>query len=760
MPKANLTIEGTTPVDADARYDARYDGKGDLWVNPKDPIYGAVGDGSANDTAEVQAALTDLPNFTGYTGGARMYLPPGDFLVDASLSWPAGLTDVRIEGAGKHVTWFTIADGANVPIFDISTQERFVFRNIGFRTLTPTSHASSPPLLKFTRGYLGLFEAVAFWKPSGVAVYYEGQTVTGQALIGDVPTWRDCFFATGGTGTNHLLHLHNVNNYTVETSDFENTGTGKAAIFDEGLGLHQWHQGLIRANHFENNPSSSGSGYGIFLKRAWGVSIRDNWFDDSHVYLDEESSNNWVQHNEFAGNGQIVDAGWDNHIGPNDGRVYNPKPGIVSVFFPSSHTSDPDESSRTASQFWTGATYNGGTGSIAKDFYRALTPTIEAHAGRIPLRVSPNGANGYSARQDIVVAPGDTYWLDAYFFPEGNPGAVRILLQDAAGPTTFYDSGALSRTYANDVTEYRPFRHQAVVRIPSGVTSCRVLIASENVNIVWVERIRLVKTAIVNGGMEAPTGYAYAGGVASGWTGSGTGAPSQEATIVKSGSAAQEIACDAGEAYWVSQSPTIDSNRFYYLQAWMRVDTGLATRAQIGWGTDLTSTIASQFILSQQETSVWRAVTKVFRPNSLASLIFGVTSDATLPATAYFDNVILLPLKEAVAEKDKTSPNIDLSGAAVSHAVIFPTIDMRLRAATIGYTEASSADAGVAVRVGTYANNTYFASATSAVSQAQGTQTAMTLTKTDIRAGTPIVVSCAGGKTGAGELQVSLEYDA
>lgn len=77
--------------------------------------YGAVGDGVANDTAAIQAALTYagsliIPDtlFPGYgyevKGGATVYLPAGNYKTTASLVIPR---NVSVVGAGKYSTLIT-----------------------------------------------------------------------------------------------------------------------------------------------------------------------------------------------------------------------------------------------------------------------------------------------------------------------------------------------------------------------------------------------------------------------------------------------------------------------------------------------------------------------------------------------------------------------------------------------------------------------------------------------------------------------------
>jgi hypothetical protein len=68
--------------------------QGRLMVSVKDAAYGAIGDGVANDTAAIQAALTAVAN----AGGGMVYLPPGTYRITAGLLTASKVTLV---GAGQ-----------------------------------------------------------------------------------------------------------------------------------------------------------------------------------------------------------------------------------------------------------------------------------------------------------------------------------------------------------------------------------------------------------------------------------------------------------------------------------------------------------------------------------------------------------------------------------------------------------------------------------------------------------------------------------
>jgi len=62
-------------------------------VSVKD--FGAIGDGSTDDTAKIQAAI----NYLGSLRGGELYFPPGRYKISAQLT--VGFSDIRLIGAGR-----------------------------------------------------------------------------------------------------------------------------------------------------------------------------------------------------------------------------------------------------------------------------------------------------------------------------------------------------------------------------------------------------------------------------------------------------------------------------------------------------------------------------------------------------------------------------------------------------------------------------------------------------------------------------------
>jgi len=104
---------------------------------------------------------------------------------------------------------------------------------------------------------------------------------------------------------------------------------------------------------------------------------------------------------------------------------------------------------------------------------------------------------------------------------------------------------------------------------------------------------------------------------------------------------------------------------------------------------------------------------------------------------------------------------IDLSGAGETVIVFIADRAYTLTAVYLAYTELSSADAGINIKVGKLIVGTddddYFVAAVATeVSKEAGYRKALTLLQTAIAEGDIITINSAGGKTGTGEVVLQL----
>jgi parallel beta-helix repeat protein len=108
-------------------------------------------------------------------------------------------------------------------------------------------------------------------------------------------------------------------------------------------------------------------------------------------------------------------------------------------------------------------------------------------------------------------------------------------------------------------------------------------------------------------------------------------------------------------------------------------------------------------------------------------------------------------------ETHRTSTSVDLSGAAETIFCFHTPVACHLMRATLFYTEASSADAGVTIEIGKETDRDYYYTGTSEVNKAQYYTSSVTLLKNDIAAGDTVTFYSAGGKVGTGEIMLVID---
>ncbi len=72
------------------------------WINCKDPAYGAVGNGTTDDTAAIQAALNAA--YIGVNQAHTVFLPPGTYKITSQLTIPNSSQGIRFVGCGMWVS--------------------------------------------------------------------------------------------------------------------------------------------------------------------------------------------------------------------------------------------------------------------------------------------------------------------------------------------------------------------------------------------------------------------------------------------------------------------------------------------------------------------------------------------------------------------------------------------------------------------------------------------------------------------------------
>ncbi len=231
---------------------------GALWINVKDPAYGALGDGANNDTTAIQNAVNAA--YISLDRSNVVYFPPGKYKITTQITVPASSQGIRLIGAGQNVSIIEqntagqaiirlIQNDINVP------NHSFELRSLGLQYPSSQSNPASIAILwdwaapaTFGDGHFHhLFEdlhiiypytAFSVAKAHGTAaiwdatfrriwvanVYQSVMDLLAAGLTGQ-PNIRlyDWYVSNGGvTNAGPMFEFENVNECVMVGMDFEN----------------------------------------------------------------------------------------------------------------------------------------------------------------------------------------------------------------------------------------------------------------------------------------------------------------------------------------------------------------------------------------------------------------------------------------------------------------------------------------------------------------------------------------------------------
>lgn len=250
------------------------------FVSVKDSLFGATGDGVADDTSEIQAAIDALPAGDGSTTsrGGTVYLPAGTYKISATLHLRSGVT---LAGAGPGVsillnsTTDQTSVDAPVSCTDITVRDLAISGSTsataGSAVLLSAGGGGGPQadIVLSNIHILGHFDSVVI--NNAVGGLLSRVRVTQAA--------RDAFVSTGTMNSvafdsviaeNSVRHGFNINcNQCTFTSPISTANGGDGFLFGNG-GAADYNRGItITSANVELN-----SGYGIRFQLGRGIVIQ------------------------------------------------------------------------------------------------------------------------------------------------------------------------------------------------------------------------------------------------------------------------------------------------------------------------------------------------------------------------------------------------------------------------------------------------------------------------------------------------------
>ncbi|MFM0306287.1 glycosyl hydrolase family 28-related protein [Paraburkholderia sp. RL17-383-BIF-A] len=221
-------------------------------VNPKDPQYGAKGNGVADDTAAFSAALTQLY----LLGGGKLVVPAGTFILSQRLTYalPGALSSITIEGAGADITELRWTNASGGLVFNY----------------TSPGHSSHARDLSITTTQVGggtglslnqTMSLNTFMQTDIMRVTFRGANNLGS---GGSAYWNQCYLVNGVCGTNVLgVTCYGPNNWGSVSNAAGGVYQGNpAAISNPGNGYAIYHN--IAMSTF--NGLSFGITYGSYTQ--------------------------------------------------------------------------------------------------------------------------------------------------------------------------------------------------------------------------------------------------------------------------------------------------------------------------------------------------------------------------------------------------------------------------------------------------------------------------------------------------------------
>lgn len=378
----------------------------------------------------------------------------------------------------------------------------------------------------------------------------------------------------------------------------------------------------------------------------------------------------------------------------------------------------------------------------------------------IPCQVAAQ-TNADTASKVVPVLASGEYLVEYWYANAASGNATSMTIND--GTSNVLISGSLTDGYNGVSPRWR--KYTGLATMGAAATSATMTITSTGTNVGvfanYFTGARMIQSVMPNGGMEG----AYVGGVAPNWTSGGTGGTFSETTApenLRSGSRAQVIVASGGTPTLTSSVIPLQQGVTYLIGGYVKIQTASKTvTAQFQTGDTQLQNIISQ--ITADPLDPWQAFQFVVQYDdqnggSLNQLRFLVENGTT----CYIDDVYAIPLVRAGLENPtrlKFEVPVDLSGAAATRwmSSLSQGAGLYLSHVNLTYTEATSADAGVAINIGKYrassgTDATFFGTMTSETSKVVYSNTQMKLTR-HINGATNanIAISCAGGKTGTGE---------
>lgn len=230
------------------------------WVSVKD--FGAKGDGTTDDTAAIQAAVTSLTS-----SGGTLLFPAGNYKTTAPINW---LPRVNLLGVGGHVGSRIVgAHSGNLFQYvniDFVIVEKLAFDGSGCTAFKQTGAGGN-----YTQNLT--VRDCHFYSQLTECIY-------GNLIFAKIVDNTFGYYGTVSAAHRHIVSIGSATNITnanvISGNRFYNAKGNESIRFDSGTSLE------IISNNFEANTALP-----VRLNGVFNAKINDNWFEANSIATSE-----------------------------------------------------------------------------------------------------------------------------------------------------------------------------------------------------------------------------------------------------------------------------------------------------------------------------------------------------------------------------------------------------------------------------------------------------------------------------------------
>lgn len=280
-----FTASGAGSGTGNAYYTRTVQAKLQETVSVKD--YGAVGDGSNDDTAAIQAALTGIA----FTGGTLLF-PPGTYKITSTI------TQAFADGVNVNIVGY----GAKIDMTSISTYNARVITLGGSRGASTTLSSSATKnadtfavtsAANISAGRVLLITSTSLWNPTR-PYYYSGELALVEKVFGTTIT-NSNFLYDNYSSADTSIYTLNMPYITVEGLEFEananltalnityarNPTVRNCVIHGAryaGVEINYYLGGVVDSNYIYDawNGLVTGTSYGVAVGSGQGCKVTNN----------------------------------------------------------------------------------------------------------------------------------------------------------------------------------------------------------------------------------------------------------------------------------------------------------------------------------------------------------------------------------------------------------------------------------------------------------------------------------------------------